>query len=54
MSKKYDIQKIINAVHKASQRVMIDLKQEDYAKICDIVWNKLIEEEYEEEDFTVK
>ena len=47
---KYDIQKIINAVHKASQRVMVDLSQEDYIKICDIVWNKLVEEDYEEND----
>ena len=46
----YDCQKIINAVHKASQRVMIDLKSEDYLKICDLVWEKIIENDYEEDD----
>ena len=46
----YDYQKIINAVHKASQRVMIDLSNDDYSKICDIVWNKLIENGYDETD----
>lgn len=41
----YNIQKIINAVNKASSRVMITLNDEDYVKICDMVYDKLLEQE---------
>lgn len=44
----YDEQKIINAVHKASQRVMIDLTDEDYQNICELVWEKLVENDLED------
>lgn len=44
----YNEQKIINAVTKASQRVMIDLKTEDYQKICNRVWELIVENDLEE------
>ena len=44
----YNEQKIINAVHKASQRVMIDLKDKDYQNICELVWEKLVENDLED------
>ena len=39
----YDEQKIINAVHKASERVMIELNDNDFLKVCTMVWNRLVE-----------
>jgi ribonucleoside-triphosphate reductase len=44
----YDEQKIINAVHKASRRVMVDLTEKDYKQICDMVWEKLVENDLED------
>lgn len=41
----YNIQKIINAVSKAASRVMITLTNEDYIQICDMVYDKLLEQE---------
>lgn len=41
----YNVQKIINAVNKAASRVMINLSNEDYVKICDLVYEKLSEQE---------
>lgn len=41
----YNVQKIINAVNKASERVMINLLDDDYIQICDLVYDKLLEQE---------
>ena len=38
----YNVQKIINAVNKASERVMINLLDDDYIQICDLVYDKLL------------
>lgn len=48
----YDVQKIINAVTKAADRVMISLKDSDYIRICDMVYDKLISEDIEDVDVT--
>lgn len=44
----YDEQKIIDAVHKASQRVMVELQDEDYKNICKMVWEVLVENDLED------
>jgi len=41
----YNVQKIINAVNKAASRVLITLTNEDYVQICDLVYDKLLEQE---------
>lgn len=41
----YNVQKIINAVNKAASRVLITLTNEDYIQICDMVYDKLLEQE---------
>ena len=41
----YNVQKIINAVSKAASRIMITLTNEDYIQICDMVYDKLLEQE---------
>ena len=41
----YNVQKIINAVSKAASRVLITLTNEDYVQICDLVYDKLLEQE---------
>ena len=41
----YNVQKIINAVSKAASRVMVTLTNEDYITICDLVYDKLLEQE---------
>ncbi|WP_143762401.1 anaerobic ribonucleoside-triphosphate reductase [Paenibacillus odorifer] len=41
----YNEQKIINAVNKSSQRVMANLTDKEYVKICDEVWGKIIEQD---------
>ena len=48
----YDTQKIINAVNKAAERVMINLTDTDFIKICDMVYDKLISENIDEVDVT--
>lgn len=48
----YDVQKIINAVTKAADRVMISLKDSDYVRICDMVYDKLVSEDIEDVDVT--
>ena len=48
----YDVQKIINAVNKAADRVMITLKDTDYVRICDMVYDKLMEQDIEDVDVT--
>ena len=45
----YDPQKIINACNKAASRVMIELTNEDYRKICDMVWERLVENDLVDE-----
>ena len=44
----YNEQKIINAVNKASQRVMIDLTNEDYQFICNRAWEVIVENDLED------
>ena len=44
----YDEQKIINACNKAARRAMITLTNEDYQVICNAVWDKLVENDFEE------
>lgn len=44
----YDEQKIINAVNKAAQRALVELHENDYAAICDSVWQKIAENDYED------
>lgn len=44
----YDEQKIINAVNKAASRAMINLSDTDYSLICEAVWEKLIENGFED------
>lgn len=44
----YDEQKIINACNKAARRAMIELTEKDYQKICNSVWEKLVENDLED------
>lgn len=44
----YDEQKIINACNKAARRAMIELSEKDYQKICNSVWEKLVENDLED------
>lgn len=44
----YNEQKIIDACNKAAKRAMIELSEDDYAKIVNDVWVK-IEENYDED-----
>ncbi|QWU14221.1 ribonucleoside-triphosphate reductase class III catalytic subunit [Paenibacillus sophorae] len=46
----YNEQKIINAVNKSSRRVMINLSDNDYAEICSMVWEKIVEHDTSEID----
>ena len=46
----YDEQKIINACNKAARRAMIELKEDDYSKICNRVWEVLCENDLEDTD----
>lgn len=44
----YDEQKIINACNKAARRAMVELSDSDYQIICNVVWNKLVENDLED------
>ena len=44
----YNDQKIINACNKAAKRAMVELSTEDYQKICNAVWDVLVENDMEE------
>lgn len=44
----YDEQKIIDACNKAARRAMIELSDSDYQTICSAVWNKLVENDFED------
>jgi ribonucleoside-triphosphate reductase len=44
----YNEQKIINACNKAARRAMIELTNDDYTAICSAVWDKLMENEFED------
>lgn len=44
----YDEQKIINACNKAARRAMINLSDKDYQVICNLVWDKLVENNLED------
>lgn len=44
----YNEQKIIDATNKAASRAMIKLKNEDYEKICNAVWDVLVENDLED------
>lgn len=44
----YDEQKIINACNKAARRAMINLSDKDYQVICNLVWDKLVENDLED------
>lgn len=46
----FDDQKIINAVTKSAERVMVDLNNFDYIKICSGVLNKIYENDVLDED----
>lgn len=48
----YDEQKIINACNKAARRAMVELSDEDYQKICNIVWEKLVENDLEDTEIS--
>ena len=44
----YNEQKIINAVNKAAERAMVTLSNEDYQKICNGVWEAIVQLNLEE------
>ena len=44
----YNEQKIINAVNKAAERAMIQLSEDDYQKICNGVWEEIVQLNLEE------
>ena len=44
----YNEQKIINAVNKAAERAMVLLSEEDYQKICNGVWEEIVQLNLEE------
>ena len=46
----YNEQKIIDACNKAARRAMVELKEEDYSKILNTVWEKLVENDLEDTD----
>lgn len=46
----YNEQKIINACNKAARRAMIELSEADYSKICNAVWDRLVENNLEDTD----
>lgn len=43
----YNKQKIINACRKAARRAMVELSNDDYANICNEVWNVIISNKIE-------
>jgi ribonucleoside-triphosphate reductase len=49
----YEDQKIINAITKSAERVMVDLTNEDYLKICDLVIEIIYENNLLNEDGTI-
>lgn len=44
----YNEQKIINAVNKAAERAMVQLSEDDYQKICNSVWEEIVQLNLEE------
>ena len=46
----YNEQKIINAVNKAARRGMVNLTDDDYADICNEVWARMEENDFEDID----
>ena len=44
----YNEQKIINAVNKAAERAMVPLSEDDYQKICNGVWEEIVQLNLEE------
>lgn len=44
----YNEQKIINACNKAARRAMVELSDDDYQNICNLVWDKLVENDLED------
>ena len=44
----YNEQKIINAVNKAAERAMVLLSEKDYQKICNGVWEEIVQLNLEE------
>ena len=44
----YNEQKIINAVNKAAERAMVLLSEDDYQKICNDVWEEIVQLNLEE------
>ena len=44
----YNEQKIINAVNKAAERAMVQLSEDDYQKICNGVWEEIVQLNLEE------
>lgn len=46
----FDDQKIINAVNKSASRVMIALDNNDYSRIIDLVWDKIIENNMDDQE----
>mgnify|MGYP000231916954 CR=1 FL=1 len=42
--------KIVDAVTKSAQRVMIDLTNDDYKRIIDLVWDELVADDVDEKD----
>ena len=45
----FDDQKIVDAVNKSASRVMVNLSNDDYKQIIDLVWDNLIEDNIDEE-----
>ena len=46
----FDDQKIVDAVTKSAQRVMIDLTNDDYKRIIDLVWDELVADDVDAKD----
>jgi ribonucleoside-triphosphate reductase len=45
----FNDQKIVDAVNKSASRVMVNLSNDDYKQIIDLVWDNLIEDDVDEE-----
>ena len=44
----FDDQKIVDAVNKSASRVMVELTNDDYKRIIDLVWDELIADDIDE------
>lgn len=44
----FNDQKIVDAVNKSASRVMVELTNDDYKRIIDLVWDELIADDIDE------